>query len=128
MVHISKVLPSSVRTTLRNFGLAAKRVVTPPNITVNTNSPSEKKDEFTTNTESAPLTSEERTQAAVNKFNIANEQRLVAEINISGINGTDTDGVYGKLLPEYSAYKNPEFSDLTFTPISSNTVVATCKG
>lgn len=128
MVHIPKVLPSSVRTAFENFGSTAKRVVSPPNITVNTNPPSEKKDEFTTNTESTPLTSEERTQAAVRKFNTRNEELLAKEINISGVNGTDTDGVYDKLLLLYSAYKNPEFKDVTFTTVSSDTVVATYKG
>ncbi len=71
--------------------------------------------------DSKPRSSEERTCTAVMKSNEANIVRLAAEINRSA----EIDSVYEKLLPEYTAYINPELNDLVSA--SSDVVSASYK-
>ena len=71
-----------------------------------------------------PRTAEDKLKRAIEKYNASNEQRLVAEINLSA----EFDNAYEKLLPEYNAYKNPNFKDLTFTPVSEDTISSSYKG
>ena len=71
---------------------------------------------------SEPRSAEERTNSAIEKFNEANEERLIAEINRSG----EIESVYDILLPEYCAYITPELDDLI--PVSSDTVYASYRG
>lgn len=121
MVRIENVSLLSVKTALSNFGSTVKKIV--PNNWINQNQPPVKNDEFK-NTGSDPIPPEKRILAAVIKSNEANKERLIAEINRSG----EFDSVYDKILPEYQAYKNPELLDVTFNPISSDTVIVTYKG
>ena len=79
-------------------------------------------DEFTA-TNSEPRSSEARTNAAVKKSNEANNYRLIAEINRSAEPDSSS---YEMLLPGYAAYKNPELSNLNYSP--ENVISATYKG
>ncbi len=116
MIRIDNVSLSSVSTALRDFGTTVKNIL-PRKKKIDKQS-SGSGDKFAANSDSEPRTEEERTRTAVMKANEANRERLVAEINRSG----EIDSVYDKLLPEYSAYQNPELKD--FTPVSSDTVTA----
>ena len=118
MIHIiEKVSLSNVRTALREFGSTVKSIV-PFKHTKQLNF---HEDEFH-RSDSEPRSSEERTNTAVIKYNEANKDRLVAEINRSG----EIESVYDKLLPEYAAYQNPALTDLT--AVSADTFSASNRG
>ena len=119
MVHIDSVSLSPVRTALRHFGSAVKRMV--PFKGANKEH-SASGDELK-RSDSEPLTKEERTDGAIKKFNALNEQNLVRETNFFA----ELDNDF-KLLQEYRAYNNPDFSDLEFSPVSSDTVSGKYKG
>ena len=118
MIHIvEKVSLSNVRTALKEFGSSVKKVVP----FKQTKQPVLPEDEFN-RSGSEPRSSEERTNTVVIKYNEANKDRLVAEINRSG----EIESVYDKLLPEYAAYQNPELTDLT--AVSADTFSASYRG
>lgn len=115
MQPVEKVSFSSLGSTLKEFGTTIKKMVP----LKQTKQPIIPDDEFN-RSDCVPRSSEERTNTAVIKFNEANKERLVAEINRSG----EIESVFDKLLPEYLAYKNHELKDFAFTPVSDNVVNA----
>ena len=119
--NIAAVSLSTVTTALKNFGSTVAKMV--HNKGILKDHSSKTGDEFK-RSDSESRSPEEQRDAAIVKSNEANKERLVAEINRSG----EIDSVYDKLLPEYNAYKNPNFKDLEFKPISANTVTAMIKG
>lgn len=116
--NINISMSSTISTNLNKFGLMMKKL--PGSIKRKNYSP-EQGDEFTYSGK-APLSPEKRLYAAVRKFNAANDMRIVAETNYFA----ELYHNYN-LLQEYNAYKNPELSDLTFIPVSEDTVSATYK-
>ena len=85
--------------------------------------PSEQADEFAYSGKE-PTDPQKRLKSAITKFNTSNDMRLVAETNyFAELYLHDY-----MLLQEYNAYKNPELSNLTFTPTSADTVVSAYKG
>ena len=112
---------SPIAKALSTIGFAMNNVI-PNKFVVKKNQPPQKDDEFK-HSGSDPLPPEERLEAAVKKFNAANELRLVAETNYFA----ELDNDYN-LLQEYHAYKNPELNQLKFNPVSKDTVTATLKG
>ena len=109
-----------VKTALNNFGFAVKTVLR--NKIANKKQAPMKDDEFK-RSDSEPLPQEVRLEAAIKKYNAANELRFVAETNYFADLDNDCN-----LLQEYNAYKNPEFKDLTFYPVFADTVTASHKG
>ena len=109
-----------VKTALNNFGFAVKTVLR--NKIANKKQAPMEDDEFK-RSDSEPLPQEVRLQAAIKKYNAANELRFVAETNYFADLDNDCN-----LLQEYNAYRNPEFKDLTFSPVYANTVIASHKG
>ena len=121
MVHIENVSLSPVKTAIENFGSRIKRKV-PLNFE-RKNHPTAKDDEFSRSGDE-PKSADERTEAAVKKFNAANELKMVHETNFFA----ELDNGYDKLLQEYKAYKKPVINSETYTPISEDTVSASCNG
>ena len=117
MINIEDISLSDVKTTLKKFGSSVKCVVPRKQ----SKHSGDSRDEFK-HSDSKPRSSEERTNTAVMKSNEANNVRLVAEINRSA----EIESVYEKLLPEYTAYINPELKDLTHA--SADVVSASYKG
>ena len=105
----------TLKTVLCNLGLTKKKVQTR---FTNKKRFWEKDDEFE-HSGSEPLPPEERLEAAVKKFNAANELKIVAETNFFA----ELDNDF-KLLQEYKAYKTPSLNNLEFIPISKDTVLA----
>lgn len=122
MNRIENVSLSPVKTAITNFlGSTVKRIV--PYNKENTNQTSGGTGDGFNYSDSTPLPSDKRTKNAIVKSNEANKERLTAETNRSG----EIDSVYEKLLPEYNAYKNPDFNDLEFTRVSDDTLSAAYK-
>lgn len=107
-----------IGTKLNNWGFAIKRL---PYNSKRKHYSTEQGDEYTYSGKE-PLSTDERLKSAVNKFNAANELRIVAETNYFAELYHDYN-----LLQEYNAYKNPELNDLTFIPVSEDTVSASYK-
>lgn len=118
MIHIENVSLSPVKTAIQNFKTTVKKMVSFKG--ENNNQSSEKDDKFQ-HTGTEPLSTEERRQAAVRKFNGENEKKHDIITNLCAENNDY------KLLQEYTAYRNPEFKDLVFTPVSENKVTTTYK-
>lgn len=124
MVHITDVSFPCVSKALQNFGARVKGIVPKKiidndrNKNGNSSNPNELE-----HSDAQAQTPEQRTEAAVKKFNAANEQRIVAATN--SFAEIDNDCM---LLQEYCAYRTASFKDTTFTPVSADTISGKYRG
>ncbi len=124
MVHITNVMFPHVSNALQKFGARVKGIVPKKpidngnNKNKNSSNPNEVE-----HSDIQPQTPQEKTDGAVKKFNASNEQRIIAATN--SFAEIDNDCM---LLQEYCAYRNADFKNTTFTPVSEDTISGKYRG